>query len=74
MEGSGINYIDAMFQEEDRAGIGVIIRGCQGKGLTQISEIIPFPLTVVELETWIASKALQFAADLSLNDVILEGD
>ena len=25
VEGAGINYIDAMFQEEDRAGIGVTI-------------------------------------------------
>ncbi|XP_075665583.1 uncharacterized protein LOC142635282 [Castanea sativa] len=29
VEGLGTNYIDAMFQEEDRAGIGVIIRDCQ---------------------------------------------
>ena len=63
-----------MFQEEDRVGIGVIIRDCKGKGLAQMSEIIPLPLTVIELETLTASKALQFAADLSLNDVILEGD
>nr|POE69798.1 hypothetical protein CFP56_79063 [Quercus suber] len=28
VEGSGINYIDTMFQEEDKAGIGVIIREC----------------------------------------------
>ena len=74
MERSGPNNIDARFQEEDRAGTGVIIRDCQGKGLAQWSEIIPHPLTVVELETLTASKALQCVADLSLNDVSLEGD
>ena len=74
MKGSGPNYIDATFQEEDRAGTGVIIRDCQGKGLAQMSEIIPLPLIVVEVKTLTALKALQFAADLSLNDVILEGD
>ena len=58
VDGSGTNYIDATFQEEDRAGIGVIIRDCQGKGLAQRSEIIPLPQTVVELETLTASKAL----------------
>ena len=31
-------------------------------------------LTVVELETLATSKALQFAANLSLNDVIPKGD
>ena len=36
--------------------------------------IIPLPLTVKELETLATSKALQFDADLSLKDVIPEGD
>ena len=58
MEGSGTNYIDTMFQEEDRAGIEVIIRECQGKGLAQMVGIIPPPLTVIELETLAISKAL----------------
>ena len=58
VEGSGTNYIDATFQEEDRAGTGVIIRDCQGKGLAQRSEIIPLPQTVVELKTLTTSKTL----------------
>ena len=74
MEGSSTSYIDATFQEENRVGIGVIIRDCQGKGLAQWPKIIPLPQTVVELETLTASKALQCAADLRLNDVNLEGD
>ena len=69
----GTNYIDALFQEEDRAGIGVFIRDCQGRAWHMV-EIIPLPLTVVELETLDTSKALQFAANLSLNDVIPKGD
>ena len=67
------NYIDTMFQEEDRAGIGVIIRESQGKGLAHMVGIIPFPLTVIELETLAISKALQFDADLSLEDVTPQG-
>ena len=74
MEGSSTSYIDATFQEENRVGIGVIIRDCQGKGLAQWPKIIPLPQTVVELETLTASKVLQCAADLRLNDVNLEGD
>ena len=35
--------------------------------------IIPLPLTVIELETFAISKALQFDADLSLEDVTPEG-
>ena len=63
-----------MFQEEDRAEIGVIIRDSQGKGLAHMVGIIPLPLTIMELETLATSMALQFDADLSLKDVILEGD
>ena len=35
--------------------------------------IIPLPLTVIELETLAISKALQFDADLSLEDVTPKG-
>ena len=73
VEGSGTNYIDTMFQEEDRAGIGVIIRECQEKGLAHMVGIIPLPLTVIELETLSILKTLQFDADLSLEDVTPEG-
>ena len=65
VEGSGTNYIDTMFQVEDRAGIGVVIRDCQGKGLANMVGIIPLPLTVMELETLATSKALQLDANLS---------
>ena len=72
VEGSSIDYIDTMFQEEDRAGIRVIIRECQGKGLAHMVGIILLPLTVIKLETLAISKALQFDANLSLEDVTLE--
>ena len=61
---------EALFQEEDRAGIGVIIRDCQGRAWHKV-KIIPLPLTVLELETLATLESLQFAADLSLNNVIL---
>ena len=58
VEGSCTNYIDTMFQEEDRAGIGVIIRECQGNGLVHMVGIIPLPLIVIKFETLAISKAL----------------
>ena len=57
VEGSGTNYIDTIFQEDDRVGIEVIIRECQGKGLAHMVGIIPLPLTIIELETLAISKA-----------------
>nr|POF04319.1 hypothetical protein CFP56_16376 [Quercus suber] len=73
VEGSGTNYFDTMFQEEDRAGIEVIIQECQGKGLAHMVGIILLPLTVIELETLAILKALQFDANLSLEDITKEG-
>ncbi|KAK9991443.1 hypothetical protein SO802_026428 [Lithocarpus litseifolius] len=69
-----INFDGAMFKEEDRAGIGVIIRDSQGLALALLSQVIPLPLTVVDLETLAAVKAFEFTFDLSLGQVILEGD
>ena len=72
VEGSGTNYIDTMFQEEDKAGIGVIIRECQGKGFAHMVGIIPLPLTIIQLETLAILKTLQFDTNLSLEDVTPE--
>ena len=58
VEGPGTNYINIMFQEEDRAWIGVIIQECKGKGLAHMVGIITLPLTVIELETLAILKAL----------------
>ena len=55
----------------------MVIRDCQGLVLgllALMSQIIPLPLTVVELETLVVAKALEFAIDLGLSTVILEGD
>ena len=52
----------------------MVNRDCQGLVLASISQIILLPLTIVELETLAAAKALQFATDLGLSKVILERD
>ena len=69
-----INFDGAVFKERDRARIGVIIRDCHGLVMASMSQIIPLPLIVVELETLAVIKALEFATDLGLAPVVLEGD
>ena len=70
-EFSKVNFDGVIFKEEDKAGIGVIIRDCQGLVLASMSQIIPLPLNIVELETLAVAKALQLAIDLGLSKVIL---
>ena len=70
-EFSKVNFDGVIFKEEDKAGIGVIIRDCQGLVLASMSQIIPLGLNIVELETLAVAKALQLAIDLGLSKVIL---
>ena len=58
----------------DRAGIGVIIPECSGLVMASLSQKIPLPLTALETKTLVAARALEFAQELGLNSVILEGD
>ena len=39
-----------------------------------MSQVIPLPQTIVEIEILAALKALEFAADLGLISMVLEGD
>ena len=69
-----INFDGALFTSLDRAGIGFIIRDCNGLVMASLSQPIPLPLTALETETIAAARALGFALELGLNSVILEGD
>ncbi|XP_075645114.1 uncharacterized protein LOC142616113 [Castanea sativa] len=69
-----INFDGAVFIDEDRAGIGVIIQDSQCMVMASISHNIPLPISVVELETLTVAKALEFSIDLGFVSAILEGD
>ena len=51
----------------------MIIRDSRGLVMGSMSQVISLPLTIVELETLAAKKALEFATDLGLDSVVLEG-
>ena len=63
-----------MLTDEDRAGIGVIIRDSQGTVMASMSHNITLPISVVELKTLAVAKALEFSIDLRFVSAILEGD
>jgi len=69
-----VNFKGAIFKEEDKASIGVIIRNCHGMVMASLSQNIPLPQTLVELETSAATKVLEFSLELGFIKVILEGD
>uniref|UniRef100_A0A7N2MVZ4 RNase H type-1 domain-containing protein n=1 Tax=Quercus lobata TaxID=97700 RepID=A0A7N2MVZ4_QUELO len=69
-----INFDGAVLTDEDRAGIGVIIRDSQGMVMASMSHNITLPISVVELKTLAAAKALEFSIDLGFVSAIFEGD
>ena len=63
-----------MFKDEDRAGIGVVVRDSLGLVMASLSQNIPLPHSIVNLETLAACRALEFSFELGFDKAILEGD
>ena len=47
---------------------------CNGLVMASLPQPIPLPLIALETETITAARALEFALELGLNSIILEGD
>lgn len=69
-----VNFDGAVFKEDDRVGIGVIIQNCHGMVMASLSQNIPLPQTAVELEAIAARRALDFSLELGFTKAILEGE
>ena len=69
-----INFNGALFTEDKKSGIGVIIRNSQGLILASLSQLLPHDYTIAEVEALAAVTALQFARELDILEVVLEGD
>ena len=63
-----------MFRENQRAGVGVIVQYEEGNVVAPMAESFHLPLSVAVVEVIATKKALQFAKDLGLSSIILEGD
>ena len=72
--GFKINFDDATFANKDSARIGVVIRNDAGLIMASLTQQIPLPTLVIEVEALVARRALEFALDLGFDDITLEGD
>ncbi|XP_030968482.1 uncharacterized protein LOC115988978 [Quercus lobata] len=68
------NYDGAYFVEEEKAGIGVVIRNELGQVMGSLAEKIEMPSTVEVLEALAARRAMIFMEELGLRQAIFEGD
>uniref|UniRef100_A0A2N9IE82 Reverse transcriptase domain-containing protein n=1 Tax=Fagus sylvatica TaxID=28930 RepID=A0A2N9IE82_FAGSY len=69
-----VNYDGAIFRATNEAGLGVIIRNARGEVMGSLSQRVPFPHSVEAVEASAAKCAIQFAKDLGIMEIDLEGD
>ena len=56
-----INFDGATFADDRTAGLGVVIRNKEGRVMASLSQKIPLPISVIEVEVLAARRALELA-------------
>ncbi|KAK9993813.1 hypothetical protein SO802_023516 [Lithocarpus litseifolius] len=75
LHGYKINCNGAIFEQENSAALGVVIRNHDGMVMASLSELISLPSAVIiDVETLAAQWAVEFALELGFNNIFLEGD
>ncbi|KAK7857643.1 putative ribonuclease h protein, partial [Quercus suber] len=69
-----INYDGAIFPQQGKAGIGVVVRDEVGAVLASLSQQMPLPTTVAQVEALAARRAVEFALEMGVTIVVIEGD
>lgn len=69
-----INFNGAIFEKENRAGLGIVIQNHDRLVMASLSEVVQLPSTVIEVETLAVRQAVEFALELGFNNIVLEGD
>ena len=69
-----MNFDGAIFKEKSLAGIGCIIQNDKGLVMAAFTQFILLPTLVETVEVLAAHSAIGFAQELSLDQIILEGN
>lgn len=69
-----VNFDRATFAADNKAGLGVVIRNDAGLVMVSLSQQIPLPSTVIEVEVMAARRAIELALECGFQSIILEGD
>ena len=68
------NFDAAVFKLENLAGLAVVIRDWCGEAFDALTTLVPLAQIVVQLEALACRRAVQFAKEIGLSQVIFEGD
>ena len=69
-----VNVDGALFNVDNIVGLGVVIRNEQGQVMVSLSERLPLPSSVIEVEALAAQRGLQLAAETGFKNIVLESD
>lgn len=69
-----VNFDAAVFRSSNLAGLGVIMRDNRSEPIRALSMPISLGQSMVELEALAYQRAIQFALEIGLSRVIVEGD
>ena len=69
-----INFDGATFLDTVSTGLGVVARDSDGMVIASLSERISLLPTVEDLEALACMRAISFAIEIGLQDVVVEGD
>jgi len=69
-----INFDGAIFESSGRAGLGVVVRDVEGMIIAALSQNILLPSSVDSVEALAARRAIILAQEISLTQVVVEGD
>ena len=69
-----IIFDGALFADQVSASIGVVIRDWEGKIIAALSQKVRYPGSVDLVEALATSRAVSFAKELSIHQMVVEGD
>ena len=69
-----VNFGGAIFKNIDAVGLGVVICDNNGEVMGAMSQRVPLPQKVEEVEALACQRAVSFAIELGLCDLVIEGD
>ena len=69
-----VNVDRALFVADNTAGLGVVIRNEHGQVMAPLSECIPLPSTVIEVEVLAAWRGLELVVEMGFRNIVLESD
>lgn len=69
-----INYDATTFAEDYKAGLGVVIRNSEDLVMASLTQQLLLPAIVIEIEALATLRAMEFALEIGLDNIVLEGD